>query len=124
PCRSIAFRHVAPRSGALMAGGVVVGGVNETGPRRPLPGARILVESQNSAGNPVARRTVSGLDGSYLFVDLPPGAYLATGMQRGFASGQARFVGAPGERVFRPIFLQRLVPSPQPEPNEPEPNQP
>lgn len=109
PCGSVAFQHLAPRPDAVIFSGVVTGGNADENVRRPMAGARVTVQRQQS-DDAAPRSTASGLDGSFVFVNLPPGPYVATAGKRGFSSAEARFIGAAGDRVFRPFFLERIAP--------------
>lgn len=68
---SVSFRHVAPVPGTGVLQGRVFVPADAT-PWRPIPGAVVRLYTSNSA----PRISISGHDGSYFFVNVPPGLYL------------------------------------------------
>ncbi len=75
------FEHIAPRPGSAVLMGRVAGRLPGQDPR-PLPGARVSLRSPD-AGRP-PRLAYTGLDGSYFFVNVPPGAYGVKAEKPGF----------------------------------------
>lgn len=105
PERSINFLRLRP----LAETGIVTGHVLASPPQgqpEPLPGAHVMLVRQGAE----PRHAVSGLDGSYFFVNIEPGEYLLRAEAPGFAVLEQPIVVPPNARVDRELPLLPLPP--------------
>ncbi len=103
------FVHIAPRPGSAVLMGRVAGAGPSLEPR-PLAGARVTLRSLGAAAPP--RVAYTGLDGSYFFVNLSPGAYSVRAEKPGFALAEEPVVLPEDGRVHKDFVLTALPPPP------------
>jgi|GEM_PF-1739261 len=103
------FVHIAPRPGSAVLMGRVAGAGPSLEPR-PLAGARVTLRSLGAAAPP--RVAYTGLDGSYFFVNLSPGAYSVRAEKPGFAPAEEPVVLPEDGRVHKDFVLTALPPPP------------
>jgi len=107
PHRSLNFLHVRPMPEA----GTVVGRVLAAWPDEdpgPLPGAHVMLASENSE----PRHAVSGRDGSYFFVNVPPAPYVLIAEHPGFEPAEFPIEIPPNALVAHDFILTPQPPPP------------
>ena len=71
----------SPPAAAANRAGTISGGVSDLATKKPLGGAKIVVE-----GKDLTVLTITGSDGSFSVADLPPGKYKLTASRAGYQS--------------------------------------
>jgi hypothetical protein len=109
PRAGLAFVHFAPEPDA----GVVMGHIGQhtsAAVPAPLPNAHVSLIPNNAAQQ--VRHTRSGFDGSYFFVNVPPGDYLLKAEKADFEAQTATISVPAGARVGQDLYLVPLPPQP------------
>ncbi len=110
PHGAVVFEHVAPMPESGVVAGAVVAPGDPDQPPRPLPGAHVALIPQNNDGEPW--HAMSGADGSYFFVNVPPGAYELVAEKEGFEPAVLPVEVTPGARIHRVLELVPGTPAP------------
>ncbi|MGD8454653.1 MAG: carboxypeptidase-like regulatory domain-containing protein [Phycisphaerae bacterium] len=100
PRAAIAFKHMRPMPETGVVSGRVFAAPPEHEPM-PLHGAHLVLRSVD--GEP--REAMSGQDGSYFFVNVPPGEYLVIAEHPDFEPVEAPAIVPPNARIVRDFFL-------------------
>jgi hypothetical protein len=100
PGASVRFQHVRPAEESA----VIQGSVFLLAPdgERPARGASVALLARDE----VVRRTTTGLDGSYVFANVEPGAYALRAVRRGFAPQRAPIEARPNALISHDFFLE------------------
>jgi hypothetical protein len=107
PGSSVVFQHLRP----LPQSGTVIGRVfarRLEGDPVPLPGAHVVLAGQNSD----PRHAMTGMDGSYFFVNVQPGQYKLRAEHPAFEPAEAAIHVPPDTLVAHDFFLTPLPPPP------------
>lgn len=107
PGHSVMFEHVAPRPETGVVVGEVLGATPDDRPK-PLPGAHVMLISDNAASDPC--HTTTGMDGSFYFVNVPPGHYALRAEADGF-DPETVPIHVPPDALVSHRFI--LMPTPQ-----------
>ncbi len=102
PHAALSFAHVAPPPDSAVLHGRVFA-ADDSNEGRPLPGAHVTLHG-TAADEPV-RHAVTGLNGSYFFVGLEPGQYVARAEAHGFEPQEAPIDLAPNAFVQHDFTL-------------------
>lgn len=104
PHAAAVFEHVAPQlESAVVAGRVLTA---EPGAEpRPLPGAHVMLAGPEGVE---PRHAMSGLDGTFSLVNVPPGPYELHAEAPGFEPVVMPVEAPPNARVFRALVLPPL----------------
>jgi hypothetical protein len=105
PQRSVAFLHLRP----IPESGTVVGRVFEARPENqptPLGGAHVVLLRPEEP----PREAMTGGDGSYFFVNVPPGAYVLRAEHPDFEPAEVPIAVPPNAVVSRDFVLERSSP--------------
>ncbi|MEB3223438.1 MAG: carboxypeptidase regulatory-like domain-containing protein [Candidatus Sericytochromatia bacterium] len=96
--------RTTPSEDAATRGGMLAGNVVDAAGRRPLVGAKVVVESKD-----LTVLTITGPDGTFRVTDLPPGRYRVSVSRPGFAAAgaQATVTREAGAHVTVPLTATR-----------------
>lgn len=101
PQRSVIFKHERPFPEAGTIIGHVFGEPPEDGGPIPLPGAHVMLARDNAE----PRHAMTGLDGSYFFVNVEPGEYVMLAEHPDFQPVEQPVFVPPQTLVVRDFFL-------------------
>lgn len=106
---SVAFVRVHPEPATGVLLGRVLAQASDTTESRPVPGALIALHDDTLSE---ARVTHAGMDGTYFFVNVAPGAHALHVQAAGFEPADLAVAVAPDAFVHRDVVLIPLPPPP------------